>query len=313
MRKLTALFAGLLIIGVLSGCGNQSEQVVLKFAYELPQSHPWGQGAERFKEIVEEESDGEIQVQLYGGGQLGDSGREVQESVAIGTIEMGLSSTPLEQMNPYQEIFSLPYIFLNREHAWASLDSEAGDMVGEHLLEYNLQHLAFWEDGFRQVTNSVRPIEMPEDFDGLRIRVPESPVRMATFSALGSNPLPMSFSEVFTALQQGTVHGQENPLPVIVNSSFYDVQPYLTLTNHVYSPASLFINEDTWQNLSAEHQHIIQTAAEAGRDLNRELNERDEIELVERLESEGMEVFELEDVEAFQEATQPVWEPVVEG
>lgn len=123
----------------------------------------------------------------------------------------------------------------------------------------------------------------------------------------------MSFSEVFTALQQGTVHGQENPLPVIVNSSFYDVQPYLTLTNHVYSPASLFINEDTWQNLSAEHQHIIQTAAEAGRDLNRELNERDEIELVERLESEGMEVFELEDVEAFQEATQPVWEPVVEG
>src|SRR5699024_5054895 len=215
-----------------------------------------GQGAEEFKSIVEEETNGEIVIEVHNGGSLGSSGGEIQEGTSLGTIDIGISSTPLAQIIPEVEIFSLPYLFNNREDAWETVDSEIGTDIASGLESENLKHLAYWEDGFRQVTNSKRQIKSPEDFEGLRIRVPESNLRIETFEVLGASALPMSFSEVFTSLQQGTIDGQENPLSVIENSSFYDVQEYLTVTNHVYSPASLFINLNTWEELSEEHQNI---------------------------------------------------------
>ncbi|MCE7792909.1 DctP family TRAP transporter solute-binding subunit [Salipaludibacillus sp. CUR1] len=292
--------------------GNQPDPVSLSFAYELPTDHPWGIGAEEFKVIVEEQTNGEVEIEIHGGGALGGSGGEIQEGVEVGTIDIGISSTPLAQINPYVEIFSLPYIFTDRENAWEVLDGEIGENVGEHLLDNNLMHLAYWEDGFRQVTNNSHQITSPEDFEGLSIRVPESTVRIQTFEALGANPLPMSFSEVFTALQQGAIDGQENPLSVVESSSFYDVQDYLTITNHVYSPASLFINNDKWEGLTEEQQTIILEAAEAGRDINRELNAEQDNALISEFEEKGMDVFEIEDIVPFQEATKSVWETVTE-
>lgn len=295
------------------GTGDE-ETITLSFANELPGEHPWGQGAAEFKEIVEEETEGAIQIEVHNGGSLGGSGAEIQEGTALGTIDIGISSTPLAQILPEFEILSLPYLFKDREDAWEVVDSDIGTDIANNLNDENLQHLAYWEDGYRQVTNSVRQIQSPEDFEGLRIRVPESNLRIDTFEELGASPLPMSFSEVFTAMQQGTIDGQENPLAVIENSSFYDVQEYLTITNHVYSPASLFINQDIWSDLSEEHQDIILEAAKEGRDLNRELNEKEDQELISTLEERGMEVYELDEneMQEFQDVTLPVYEGLIE-
>lgn len=305
---------------IVAGCGNNSEEesdsdvITLSFANELPGSHPWGQSAEEFKRIVEEESEGSIKIEVHNGGALGGSGGEIQEGTGLGTIDIGISSTPLSQILPEFEILSLPYLFKDRETAWEVVDSEVGTEITAGLEDDNLKHLAYWEDGYRQVTNNIRQIHSPEDFEGLRIRVPESNVRIETFEELGASPLPMSFSEVFTAMQQGTIDGQENPLSVIENSSFYDVQEYLTITNHVYSPASLFINNDVWNDLSEDQQNILIKAAEEGRDLNRQLNAEEDQKVTEELKEQGMDVHELteEEISIFQEATLPVYDSLVE-
>ncbi|MBO8164615.1 MAG: TRAP transporter substrate-binding protein [Brevibacillus sp.] len=317
MNVKAMLYSILSIMLLVAGCSSDDapsaeneKPVTLTFAFELPQSHPWGHGAETFKKIVEEKTNGQIKIDLYSGGTLGGSGREIQEGVAVGTIDIGISSTPIVLLNPYQEIFSLPYIFKNREHAWKVLDGPIGEKVGKHLEEKNLKVLAYWEDGFRQVTNNIRPITSPEDFKGLKIRVPESPVRIKTFEALGASPIAMSWSEVFTGLQQGTLDGQENPLSAIESASLYDVQKYLTITNHVYSPATLFINLDKWNSLTEEQQNIILEAAAAGRDVNRELNQKGDQELLTVLQEKGMEVVIIDDVTPFQELTKSVW-PIV--
>src|SRR5699024_2821142 len=277
-----------------------------------PNDHPWGKGAEEFKKIVEDETDGDIKIDIQGGGSMGDSGSEIQEGSSVGSIDIGISSTPLSEINPYAEIFSLPYIFETREEAWDVLDGDIGEEVGKHLEENDLKHLAWWEDGFRQVTNDVRKIESPEDFEKLKIRVPESDVRINTFKELGASPLSMSFSEVFTGLEQGSIDGQENPLSVVESSSFYDVQEYLTITDHVYTPASLFINMDKWESLTDEQQQIILKASEEGRDINRELNAENDEKLIESLEDEGMEVNTIDDPEPFQEETKSVWDDVTD-
>lgn len=319
MKKL--LIASLSALTILLGAcsndnGNSStsssnEPISISFAYELPDDHPWGHGAKMFKEMVEEESDGQITIEIYGNGSLAASGREIQESVSIGTIDMGISSTPLAQMNPYLDLFSLPYIFENREMAWNVLDGEVGQTIGEKLSDNNLQFLSFWEDGLRQVTNNTRPINKLEDFKGLKIRVPESEVRLETFKALGSNPLPMAWSEVFTALQQGAIDGQENPLSVVTSSSFYDVQQYLTITNHVYSPATLFMNSGKWADLNDNQKEIIMKAAKAGQEINRKMNEEQDNAAIEALEGKGMEISEIENIAEFQEVTESVWNDVV--
>ncbi|MEI3606470.1 TRAP transporter substrate-binding protein [Pseudogracilibacillus sp. SE30717A] len=323
MKKVKALSLCIVSLAFLTGLfacssnanneeGSNSSSITLSFAYELPTDHPWGKGAEEFKKIVEEETNGEITIEIHGAGSLASSGREIQESVKVGTIDIGISSTPMSQMNPYVDIFSLPYIFNDRESAWEIIDSEIGDQVGDKLEENNIKHLAYWEDGFRQVTNSKHQIKSPKDFKGLRIRVPESDLRIETFKALGASPLPMSWSEVFTALQQGTIDGQENPLSVVDSSSFYDVQEFLTVTNHVYSPATLFINLDKWNSLTKEQQEIIEKASYVGRDLNRELNEEQDKALIKELEEKGMDVHVIEDVSEFRELTKNVWDIVID-
>lgn len=292
--------------------GGSSEQIKLTFAYELPTDHPWGIGADKFKEIVEEKTDGEIEIEIHGNGSLAGSGAEIQEGIQIGTIDIGISSTPLAQINPFVQVFNLPYIFMDRKTAWNVLDGPIGEQVGNKVEEHNIKYLSFWEDGFRQVTNSKRPINDPEDFSGLSIRVPESEIRIQTFKSLGASPLSMSFSEVFTSLQQGAIDGQENPLSVVESSSFYDVQEYLSITNHVYTPAGLLMNMDKWDSLTDEQQDIIIEAAEAGRDINRELNEEYDEKLIGELAEKGMNVNEIDDLTPFQEISTDVWELLIE-
>lgn len=284
--------------------------VELRFAFELPIGHPWGKGAELFKQIVEEDPENAISVKVYAAGQLGKSGEDVQQGVMMGTIDIGISSTPIVLINPIQEVFDLPFIFDDREKAWKVLDGEIGDEIAKGLESKGLKVLAYWEDGFRQVTNSKLEIAKLEDFAGLKIRVPYSPQRLKTFEAIGSRPTAMPFSEVFAALEQKVIDGQENPLSVVWDSSLYDVQQYLTITNHVYSPATLFINLRKWNAMSEKQRAAVQKASFAGRDLNRELNMQNDASLIERLREKGMLVSELspDELKKIQDAVTVVWE-----
>jgi len=291
----------------------QAAPISLKFAFELPLSHPWGQGAIAFKEYVEEKTNKEITIELYPAGQLGKSSEDVQQGVMLRNIDIGISSTPIVLLNPIQKIFDLPFVFATREEAWAVLDGETGQLVAEKLEKSGLKSLAYWEDGFRQVTNNVKPIQGPDDFKGLKIRVPYSPQRIETFNNLGSRPTAMPFSEVFSALEQGVIDGQENPLTVIWNSSLYDVQKFITVTNHVYSPANLLINLSVWNSLSEDQKGIISEAALIGQKVNRDLNAEGDESLLAELQKKGMVVNYLskEDVEKIKVLVKPVWDAFV--
>lgn len=286
------------------------KRIELRFAFELPITHPWGQSAELFKKMLEENKENNIVVKLYPAGQLGKSGEDVQQGVMMGTIDVGISETPIVLLNPAQEVFDLPFIFESRQKAWKVLDSEVGAAIGKNLEKNGLKFIAYWEGGFRQVTNSKRPIKTLEDFSGLKIRTPYSPQRLKAFEALGCKPTAMPFSEVFSALEQKVIDGQENPLSVVWDSSLYDVQKYLTITNHVYTPATLFINLKKWKDFSPRQQEAILVAAKAGRDLNRKLNQENDEKLVNQLRSKGMIVDQLspQELNKIQEAIKIVWE-----
>lgn len=311
-----------LVIGItplLIGCGrgiamnSLGNHTVLNFAFELPENHPWGDAAKEFKRIVEDESDGELLINLFPNGSLAASGREIQEGAKIGTVDIGISSTPMSQLIPKVDLFSMPYLFNDREHAWRVLDSEIGTGIGNELEKQQLEFLAFWEDGFRQITTGSKKIATVSDFNSLKIRVPESELRINTFKALGATPISMPWSEVFTGLQQGAVDGQENPLSAIASASFFDVQDHLIISNHVYSPATVFMNKDKFDSLSIEHQEIIKEAMNVAKKINRTLNQREDEGLQEELESKGMEVTIIEDIGEFREATQQVRQEMIES
>lgn len=314
VKSVSVVFVLLFMLAILQSSPIEAASQKIKFAFELPASHPWGQGAQAFKEYVEEKTQKGTLVELYPAGQLGGSSEDIQQGVMLGTIDIGISSTPIVLLNPLQKLFDLPFLFSTREEAWAVLDGPIGSKVGKNLEEKGLKALSYWEDGFRQVTNSVRPIKTAKDFEGLKIRTPYSPQRLATFKQLGAKPTSMPFSEVFSALEQGVIDGQENPLTVIWNSSFYDVQKYLTITNHVYSPATLLINLNAWEKLSTEQQEIILEAAVIGQKVNRDLNAEGDESLVAKLEEKGMQVDTLpkEEISKIKELVRPVWDMFVE-
>lgn len=311
-----------LVIGItplLIGCGrgiamnSLGNHIVLNFAFELPENHPWGDAAKEFKRIVEEKSNGELLINLFPNGSLAASGREIQEGAKIGTVDIGISSTPMSQLIPKVDLFSMPYLFNDREHAWKVLDSEIGTQIGKELETHQLEFLAFWEDGFRQITTANKKITTVSDFNSLKIRVPESELRINTFKALGATPISMPWSEVFTGLQQGAVDGQENPLSVIASASFFDVQDHLIISNHVYSPATVFMNKEKFDALSPEHQEIIRNAMDVAKEVNRELNQQEDEHLQAELQGKGMEVTLIEDIDEFREATRQVRQDMIES
>lgn len=323
IKRTKSLFILLaMVIGItpsLLGCGrgiamnSLGNHTVLNFAFELPENHPWGVAAYEFKRIVEEKSDGELLINLFPNGSLAASGREIQEGAKIGTVDIGISSTPMSQLIPKVDLFSMPYLFNDREHAWRVLDSNIATEIGQELATQQLEFLAFWEDGFRQITTGNKDITTVSDFNGLKIRVPESELRINTFKALGATPISMPWSEVFTGLQQGAVDGQENPLSVIASASFFDVQDHLIISNHVYSPATVFMNKEKFDSLSPEHQVIIKDAMDVAKEINRTLNEQEDENLQEELKNQGMKVTVIEDIEEFRMATDQVRQDMIDS
>lgn len=262
-----ALFAALAL-----GCPPSYAKVILKFGTATQPTHIYNQAAEYFAKMVAERTGGEIEVQVFPSSQLG-SERDMVEGLQLGSLEMTLTSTgPLGNFVPQVKLFNLPFLFKDREACYRVLDGEIGTQIAARFLEVGIRSLGWYENGFRNITNSKRTITSPEDMQGLKIRVMEDDVFILTMKALGASPLPMAFGELYTALEQRIVDAQENPLAVIYSSRFFEVQKYLAMTGHFYSPAMLLVSDITWQTLNPGQQKILTEAAAEARDYERKIS-----------------------------------------
>jgi TRAP-type transport system periplasmic protein len=251
--------------------GAEIKEQTLRFAFQSIKEHPIGMGAQKFSDLVGQKSGGKISVKLFPNGTLGGDLQTVS-ALQGGVIDMtALSSGLLAGQAKEFVVFDLPFMFNSGREADAIVDGPIGKRLGEKLADKGLVALGYWELGFRNLTNSKHPVAKLEDFKGLKIRVVQSPIYIDLFSALGANPVPMPFPEVYSALEQKAVDGQENPLKSIELSKFNEVQPYLSLTRHIYSPLSILISRKTWDRLSSDEQKIIQDAATESQDYQRKV------------------------------------------
>lgn len=302
--RILALSVG--IVFLLTGTLMAAE-VTLKLGHIADPQNPYAQGAQKFADLVAEKSGGTIKVEVYPSSQLGNQ-RDLVEGLTLGTLDLTMTSTAvLGNFHPQVAVFDLPFIFRDREHAFKALDT-VGMEIAKDLEEKGMKVLAFYENGVRNMTNNIRPIRVPEDMKGLKIRVMEQPIYIAMMKALGANPTPMAFGELFTALQKGVVDGQENPAAHIYTKRFFEVQKYISLTEHTYSAEPLVVSMITWNKLTPEQQTIIQEAAEEACDWQRQLAIDLENGYWDKIRESGKsEIITDVDKEAFREATAPVW------
>ena len=303
----TACAAGVLFAGAASAA--EIKERTLRFAFQNVKDHPQGQGAQKFADLVSEKSGGKIKVRLFPGGTLGGDLQTVS-ALQGGTLDLTvLNSGILAAQVPEFAMLDFPYLFNNTAEAHAVIDGEVGQKLHASLESKGLVGLGYWDLGFRNLTNSKHPVTKPEDMQGLKIRVIQSPIYLETFKALGANPVPMPFPEVYTGLEQRTVDGQENPFTVILGSKFNEVQKYLSTTNHIYNPQSFVIGQKTWQKLNADEQALIREAAQEAQTYQRQVTEDSQNKALETLKG-SMQVNEIapQEVERFREKVKPVVE-----
>ncbi len=304
-RSLTVVSAVALSVAM---SGGALAQTVLNFALATAQNSHYSMGVQAFGKKLSELSGGKYEIREQAAGVLGGE-RDLIEGLQIGSVELVVSSTgPLGNFVPETLVLDLPFLFKDYAAARSILDGEIGQELLDKVSENNLVALAWTENGFRHVTNSSRPINTPADLEGLKIRTMENPVHMEIFRAAGASPIPMAFPEVFAALQQNVIDGQETPIPVITASKFWEVQSNLTLTGHGYSPAIILASPSLWDGLSDEEKGWFREAAKVAVEATRAKVESDEANGVELLRKNGMNVVENVDKAAFQKAVAPVYD-----
>lgn len=290
MREKWFTLAAAWLLMMVMGASPVFAKTILKLGTSTQPTHIYNQAAEYFGKLVADRTGGDIEVQVFPASQLG-SERDMVEGLQLGTLEMTLTSTgPMGNFVPQVKLFNLPFLFKDRESCYRVLDGEIGTQIADLFPAVGIRSLGWFENGFRNITNSKRPINTPEDMAGLKIRVMEDDVFILTMKALGASPLPMAFGELYTALEQKTVDAQENPLAVIHSSRFFEVQKHLAMTGHFYSPAVLLISDITWKTLSPEQQKILTEAAAEARTYEREISLKADQELEAACAKEGMEV-----------------------
>jgi C4-dicarboxylate-binding protein DctP len=294
---------------ILSTAAFAAAQVTIQLSHDLPEDTPQHMGSLKFKEVVESKSGGEITVEVFPAGQLG-SDIETVELMQIGSIQASLVPTAkLSGFDPTLQIADLPFLFPSKEACYCVLDSEVGDKLLAGLENIGLKGVAFWESGFKQLTAN-ESIRSPEDYEGLKIRVMESPILIEQFKAMGANAIPINFSEVYNALQQGVVDGQENPLVSITKMRFYEVQKYMTLSYHGYLGYAFLFSKSFWDGLTPEQQALLKEAAVETAQYERSVTAELEDGFIKTIEESGTEIIRLTDEErrAFEEATRSVHE-----
>jgi tripartite ATP-independent transporter DctP family solute receptor len=292
----------LLVAGAWAG----TKPKVLKLAHVLNPKHSWNIAAEGFAKDVEAETEGRIKIQVHHSGQLGNEEEEIR-ALLLHNLEMGLiGGDSFEAIEPKMVIEALPYAWNDHDHAYRALDGELGERLLALLLKKGIRGLAYLENGFRNVTNNVRPIHKPEDLKGIKLRTPQTPMKAKTFSALGASPVPMGWLEVYPALKQGIVDGQENPLAIIWAYKIYEVNKYLSLTGHIWSSAILVIDDMVWKTISKEDQAIMLKVAAKWRDKQRQMIKDSDAEFLDKIKAAGMQVNTVNKA-PFREGVQSVW------
>ncbi len=282
-------------------------QTTLKVSYSVPKDSHYGDGAVALCDEIEKGTQGRYKCQHFPSAALGGE-RESIEAAQLGTQDLVVTSTgPLGNFVPETKILDIPFLFRDYAHARKVLDGEIGQDLLKKMPGKGLIGLAWAENGFRHMTNNKRPIRTAADAAGLKVRTMENKVHMEGYKSFGLLPTPMAFPELFTALQQGTVDGQENPIPVILSAKFAQVQKHLSLTGHVYSPAIFILAPRVWSKLSDADKKVFVDAAKKGSAAMRKRVNDDEARGVAQLRKDGMEVLEQVDGESFRKAVAPAY------
>lgn len=282
-------------------------QKVLRLSHNAAPGNPKAEASLKFAELVAQKTSGRVKVEVGGSAQYGDD-VESLTNMRLGTLAFSANSQGAASgVVPQFSVIGLPFLFRDLEHAYKVVDGPVGDKLGELARAKGLVVLAFWDNGIRHVSNSKRPITKPEDLAGIKLRTPPDPITMDIFTALGANPAPLAFSELYIALQQGVFDGQENPLMNIYSSKLHEVQKFITLTGHKYETTPFLASKMILDSLSKEDQKAIKEAAiEAGK-LNRQMSLAADAELRKKLATAGVQINEVSPA-AFQARTKPVYD-----
>jgi tripartite ATP-independent transporter DctP family solute receptor len=291
-RALISTLAAAALLASTAAFAQFAERTI-KFTNGVNEDHPVGLGVKKMQEVLAAKTGGKMKIVAFWGGSAGGD-LPATQALRAGTQEMVCtSSSPLVGIVKELGVFDLPFLFANEKEADAVLDGPAGAYFNKKLDEVGLVNLAYWENGFRNLTNSKRAVAKVEDFDGVKLRVMQNNIFLDTFKTLGSNAVPMAFGEVFTALETKTIDGQENPFVTIETSKFNEVQKYLSVTRHAYTPFLVLYSKKLWEQLNPQEQAVLREAAIEGqkveRAANRVLNEK----ALASLKAKGMQVNEI--------------------
>ena len=299
--RITTLLAAALAVAA----GGAAAQEVLRFGHVGEPGSLVAASAEHFAEVANEKLGDGYEVQVFGSSQLG-SDEELLQKLKLGQVAFALPSSVMSSVAPEFGVFEMPYIIQSREHMKAVADEMLQDTFNAAAEREGYEILAVWENGFRQITNNVRPIVTPADLEGIKLRTPKGEWRVKMFQQYGANPTPMAFSDVFTALQTGVIDGQENPYAQIASAKFQEVQKYLSITNHVYTPAYVLVAKSNFERLPDDIRTTLTEAAQETQAFVYETGAQMETDLLGEIEAAGVEVNEA-DVQAFVDASEPIY------
>ncbi|MGV9798441.1 TRAP transporter substrate-binding protein [Mycobacterium sp. NPDC003449] len=303
-KLITSLLTVTTVLAAVTGCsGGRHDTIELRLGHVNSATDPWQTSAQEFAQLVNDNSGGEIEVEVYPGAQLGGD-RDMVEGMRIGSVDFTMVAGVLSSVEPEMTMLEIPYLFTSQRSLNQALAGPGGQKLSEGLLEKGIRNLAWLDRGPRELTAN-RKITTPAELDGAKIRVPEIPASLDAWQAMGANPTPMAFSEVYGALQQGVIDGQENPYAIIESSNLYEVQRYIMQTDHVFGYVMLAMSERAWNRLSPEQRDVVSEAAETVRAHHNERTAAEEQQYQDELRSQGM-TFVQVDKNAFRQAVQPV-------
>jgi len=297
-RTLIAAASVAVMSASFSALAQDIKPRLIRFGYGLNEQSNQGRATKVFADEVAKLSGGKMKVRAIGAAALGPD-NQMQQALIGGAQEMMVGSTAtLVGITKEMALWDTPFLISNTKEADILLDGPIGDKIRNKLQEKGLVGLVYWENGFRNLTNSKRAINKMEDLDGIKLRVMPNNVFLTSFQTLGANAIPLAFSELFTALETKTVDGQENPFNTILSSKFYEVQKYMTVTNHVYSPWIVTVSKKYWDQLSKDEQKVLMDAAKVSRDFERKDTRDEASKAVADLKAKGMQVNELSPAES---------------
>ena len=298
-------FASLISAALFAGAVGMAQAETLRFASEAPRSDTQFKAGQKFSELLKAKTKGALDLKIFPDSSLGKFDAAIS-GVRGGTIDLIVSgSGNYSGLVPLLGVFDIPFMFKDTAHAYRTLDGKIGQEMLDRMEAFDMKGLAYWDNGWRELTNNKLPVKVPADVKGLKVRTTGSPAHIEAFKLLGANPVPMPLAELYTALEMKTVDAQEHPLGVLWSAKLYEVQKHLSLTNHAYSALIVAMNKKKFDSLSPENQKaIIEAAREAGQ-YQRQLNNDNMAKIVADVKKAGMQVVETVDPAPFLEVTKP--------